>query len=396
MKFFVWKYNPSVVNISKRKNISFIIPSNKEKVYLENGITNIIPVKEISFNYVYEVICEQRQNKIPLDDIFTLDEECMDWVGLLKSIFIPNSNSVSDILFKDKYYMRSVVGNTVTQPKFTELTEDKIEKITTKDGLVKPRRADSAKGIYHFKNKINSKKLANSFNYISSNDFLVEEFVDYDKMFTVDGYTDFKDNERFFSHEYNSKVSEYKENKYLTIHTSSLYYNDLDKLKRLFKLSKEVLTQLCPMKGIVPFHIEWFYSTKNDKFIFTEAGKRFGGAKIPELIKESFGIDVLSEYWTIQEGGKINTEKLNEEYLYPEICSTTYMQFQNGLKMNKELKSQIPNLKGYSQYVPIGQTSKVANSISDTFFSAQFCSKSVEESDFISKKINYLFDEVSE
>ena len=194
-------------------------------------------------------------------------------------------------------------------------------------------------------------------------------------MFTVDGYTDFKDNKRFFSHEYNSKVSDYKENKYLTLHTSSLYYNDLDRLKRLFNLSKKVLSQLCPMKGITPFHLEWFYSIKDDRFIFTEAGKRFGGGKIPELIKESFGIDILSEYWAIQEGDEINTKIMNENYLYPRVCSTTYIQFQNGLKMSKELKSKIPNLLNYSQYVPIDQTSRVANSINDSFFLRSFIAK---------------------
>lgn len=297
MKYFIWRFNPKIIQIPDSKNITYIVPESKLDSY--KAFSNVIYLTDINFKEVYLAL--KKCDLSNIEDIFTLDEECMDWVGILKSIFIPTASVSSNFLFKDKYFMRSALQGVIEEPDFEYLNLDNIQDDFYIDSLAKPRTSDSAKGILRFSKRVDLKKLMNSQYYLGNNEYMVEEFVDYDKMFTVDGYTDFHNHERFFSHEYNSKISDFSSTGYLTLHTSSFYYTNPEKLKQLFMLSKKVLSCLASKNEIVPFHFEWFYSTKKDKFTFTEVGKRFGGAKIPELIKYSFGVDILKEYWALQE-----------------------------------------------------------------------------------------------
>lgn len=388
MKYFIWKFNPKIIKLPNSKNITYVVPKSKSEYY--KTFSNVLYVTTVNFKEVYHALKNVDLSNI--EDVFTLDEECMDWVGVLKSILIPIANSNSNFLFKDKYFMRSVLQNVVAQPEFTNLDVNNINNIFYSDSLAKPRNSDSAKGIIRFQKQIEPHKLMNQQDYIGNNTYMVEEFVDYDKMFTVDGYTDFQGHERFFSHEYNSKISDFSSTGFLTLHTNSFYYTNLEKLQRLFMLSKKVLLCLASSNEIVPFHLEWFYSTKRDQFIFTEVGKRFGGAKIPELIRYSFNIDILKEYWALQENNLVNLNyKIKPENFIPKQCSTTYMQFQNGKQLTRSLEKYIPNKLAYNEYFDVNVKSIPARSISDVLFSTQYHSKSVSESNKIASKINSIF-----
>lgn len=386
MKYFIWKFNPKIIKLPDSKKITYIVPENKSSSY--ETFSNVLYVKNINFKEVFRALKHIDPSNI--EDIFTLDEECMDWVGVLKSIFIPTASSSSNFLFKDKYFMRSVLQGSIDEPNFTDLSLDNINTDFYIDSLAKPRNSDSAKGILRFHKRIDPYQLMNKQHYIGNNEYMVEEFIDYDKMFTVDGYTDFHNHERFFSHEYNSKISDFSSTGFLTLHTSSLYYTDQKKLQRLFNLSKKVLSYLATSDEIVPFHFEWFYSTKQDKFIFTEVGKRFGGAKIPELIKYSFNVDILKEYWALQENNLSSLDYETTPYM-PKKCSTTYMQFQNGKRLTKSLEDHIPNKLAYNQYFDLNVKSTPAYSISDVLFSTQYYSKNVSESNKFADEINSLF-----
>lgn len=390
MKYFIWRYNPSVVGIRPCSGITFVVPSSKEKMYLEQNITSLIVADKIDFKNVYLLLKKQKERNISIDDIFTLDEDIMDWLGVLKSIFVQGQSGVSDVLFKDKYYMRSVVNGIISEPNFTELTTDNYQDITINEGMIKPRRADSTKGIQYFKGSVDINSLKNENGYLSNKDLLVEDFVHYDRMFTVDGYTDFNGHERFFSHEYNSKLSDFKSTGYFTLHTNSCYYNNMLLLRNLFILTKKALKALSVSRDITPFHFEWFYSEKNNKLIFTEAGKRFGGVKLPRLIKNSFNIDILNEYWTLQEG-KANEIDYSQQTNIPKCCSTSYVQLENGKKMNESFKNRFPNLFTYNQNIPLRKKSKKASSIEDTFFLAQYSTKTPRQSDEIAENINKQF-----
>jgi hypothetical protein len=141
MKYFIWAYNPKVVGIRPSQGISFVVPETKTEAYLELEINQIIPVKRIDFQTVYPIFKKKQAEGEKIEDIFTLQEEIMDWVGVLKAIFVPGKTGVSDVLFKDKYYMRSVLKQEVTEPNFYELMENSaVESIH--EGMVKPRRAE--------------------------------------------------------------------------------------------------------------------------------------------------------------------------------------------------------------------------------------------------------------
>lgn len=391
MKYFIWAYNPKVVGIRPSQGISFVVPETKTEAYLELEINQIIPVKRIDFQTVYPIFKQKQAEGEKIEDIFTLQEEIMDWVGVLKAIFVPGKTGVSDVLFKDKYYMRSVLKQEVTEPDFYELTENSaVESIN--EGMVKPRREDSTKGISYFKALLPLSSLKNQSGYLSDKDLLVESFVHYDRMFTVDGYTDFQGHSRFFSHEYNNKLSDFKKTGYFTLHTSSLYYQDQQLLQKLFTLSQKALQALNVERDITPFHFEWFYSDKDQSFVFTEVGKRFGGAKIPKLVKQSFGVDLLEEYWKMQER---RAEEIDwEQPLSPRVCSSSYVQLTNGKTMMESLEEKIPDLFTYEQNHPVGVQSQAAESIGDAFFLAQYTSKDAAASDMVSAKINKAFNEV--
>lgn len=391
MKYFIWAYNPKVVGIRPSQGISFIVPEAKKEAYFELGIDQIIPVKRIDFQTVYPVFKQKQAEGEKITDIFTLQEEIMDWVGVLKAIFVPGKTGVSDVLFKDKYYMRSVLKQEIAEPNFYELTENSaVESIH--EGMIKPRRADSTKGINYFKAPLPLSSLKNQSGYLSDKDLLVESFVHYDRMFTVDGYTDFQGHSRFLSHEYNNKLSDFKKTGYFTLHTSSFYYQDQRLLQKLFALSKQALQALNVEKDITPFHFEWFYSDKDQSFVFTEVGKRFGGAKIPKLVKQSFGVDLLEEYWKMQEGRAKEIDW--ERTLSPRVCSSSYVQLTNGKTMMESLEDKIPDLFTYEQNYPIGEPSRAAESIGDAFFLAQFTSRDAAASDMASVQINKAFNEV--
>ncbi|MFR0584958.1 carboxylate--amine ligase [Lactobacillus porci] len=391
MKYFIWAYNPKVVGIRPSQGISFIVPEAKKESYFSLGTDQIISVKRIDFQTVYPVFKKKQAEGEKITDIFTLQEEIMDWVGVLKAIFVPGKTGVSDVLFKDKYYMRSVLKQEIAEPNFYELTENSaVESIH--EGMIKPRRADSTKGISYFKAPLPLSSLKNQCGYLSDKDLLVESFVHYDRMFTVDGYTDFQGHSRFFSHEYNNKLSDFKKTGYFTLHTSSFYYQDQQLLQKLFALSKQALQALNVEKDITPFHFEWFYSDKDQSFVFTEVGKRFGGAKIPKLVKQSFGVDLLEEYWKMQEGRAKEIDW--EQPLSPRVCSSSYVQLTNGKTMMESIEDKIPDLFTYEQNYPIGEPSRAAESIGDAFFLAQFTSRDAAASDMASVQINKAFNEV--
>lgn len=391
MKYFIWAYNPKVVGIRPSQGISFIVPEAKKEAYFELGIDQIIPVKRIDFQTIYPVFKQKQAEGEKITDIFTLQEEIMDWVGVLKAIFVPGKTGVSDVLFKDKYYMRSVLKQEIAEPNFYELTENSVVE-SIHEGMIKPRRADSTKGISYFKAPLPLSSLKNQSGYLSDKDLLVESFVHYDRMFTVDGYTDFQGHSRFLSHEYNNKLSDFKKTGYFTLHTSSFYYQDQRLLQKLFALSKQALQALNVEKDITPFHFEWFYSDKDQSFVFTEVGKRFGGAKIPKLVKQSFGVDLLEEYWKMQEGRAKEIDW--ERTLSPRVCSSSYVQLTNGKTMMESLEDKIPDLFTYEQNYPIGEPSRAAESIGEAFFLAQFTSRDAAASDMASVQINKAFNEV--
>jgi hypothetical protein len=112
---------------------------------------------------------------IQLNRRLILQEEIMDWVGVLKAIFVPGKTGVGDVLFKGKYYMWSVLKQEVTEPNFYELMENSaVESIN--EGMVKPR-----KGISYFKAPLPLSSLKNQSGYLSDKDLLVESFVHYDR-----------------------------------------------------------------------------------------------------------------------------------------------------------------------------------------------------------------------
>ncbi|CAM2746635.1 biotin carboxylase [Fructilactobacillus fructivorans] len=395
MKFFIWKYNPKVIQMQPSDNILVLAPRHQQKNYQECDVNNVVFFDNISFKSMDEFFQKQKASGIKIDDIITLDEQAMDWVGTLKEMFT-TKNGLSNLLFKDKYFMRTTLMNTVKEPHFECINTENVNQINFKNGLVKPRRSDSARGISHFHNQIDFKKLSNQSGYFDAESFLAEEFVDYDTMFAVDGYTDLQGHEQFFANEYSSKISDYGKADFLAVHTSSLYNEtNLSHIKRLFNLSKRVLKKIATPGEVIPFHFEWFYNQKKDEFIFGEVGKRFGGVQIPELINKSFGINVLKEYWQLL-NGKANEINFQNQIVRPSQCSTSYIQMQKNHKvMTKTLAHLFKNQFFYKQYIPLNTPAKSASSVDDAFFLTQFTSQDVNESDQYCRQLNTAFQETT-
>ncbi|MCP1275765.1 ATP-grasp domain-containing protein [Leuconostoc citreum] len=238
-----------------------------------------------------------------IEKISTLAEEDIEEVALLREFYTKQSSQLlTDLLFRDKYYMRSFLQNIVRQPKFRLIEKNEdielFKKQSSSDEFILKRR--NLAGGSHVKKVHRNSEITPEITFLDlySGDYLIEEFVDLPQMVTADGYAVSGNISRFFSHEYNEHLLESFEHEYLLLRTSHLYHSKNDYINKIKKQSQKVLNIFLRNKdNISPFHFEWFINEETEEVVFNEVGRRFGGGNIPQLIQIAFGIDILNEYW---------------------------------------------------------------------------------------------------
>ncbi|MDS9156908.1 carboxylate--amine ligase [Streptococcus pneumoniae] len=345
MHIVLFRYSPNVIKLEclVGKNALIIAPRRQIEKYeslLSDGKKiNVIYLEDYSLpNLVLEIRRLAKTTKI--DSITTLCEEDMDIAGLLHNHFVDkNSVLASNLFFKDKYYMRSFLIGLVEQPYFKLLEKPKDLDIFWKNcrsdsALVKPRNSAATIGIKRvFKNDILDDEYFNK-------QYIIEEYISLKNMLTCDGYSVLNGISRFYVHEYEQLLLEtFTNSRYYLVRTSYLYNSNNSLLKKTFDACKIILNTFSVYHEITPFHFEWFYDSIDNRIIFCEVGKRFDGGNIPQLIFDSFNVDILEEYWSLI--CDKNSKKFKKNVIaIPNKISATY-----ALYNKTGLVESIPNLE---------------------------------------------------
>ena len=231
-----------------------------------------------------------------IEEVLTLDEHYMWHAGFLNDYFKKkNSSYLVNSLFQDKYLMRSVLFEIVPQPMFRLIeTQKDIElfwKNTAGDkSIIKPRFGAACVGIKKYsRGEQIPEKFINS-------QYIIEEYVDLQKMLTCDGYSQGSNIIRFT---HMNMKNYYWEQLELVMNSQSERIVSMKKyplFTKIFSECSKVLKEFVNDYSIIPFHFEWFFDENKGEFVFCEVGKRFGGGDIPNLIQRSFGVNILKNF----------------------------------------------------------------------------------------------------
>lgn len=329
-----------------------------------------------------------------INKISTLAEEDIEEVALLREFYTKQSSQLlTDLLFRDKYYMRSFLQNIVSQPNFRLLEQPEdinvFKKVSSANFFIVKRR--NLAGGSHVKkiNRESNISPENTFIDLYSGEYLIEEFVDLPQMVTADGYAVAGIIFRFFSHEYNEHLLESFGHEYLLLRTSHLYNKRYDYIEKIKFQSQKVLNIFLRNKGnVTPFHFEWFVNEETDEIVFNEVGRRFGGGNIPQLIQIAFGVDVLNEYWQY-ENTIDNTNKKVLLKEFPNQIAASFMPYKKHGKI-----TELPSIDLFDWTVKTRILSSVGDIndqnveiVTDIPFMSSFAA--IDESD-LSTKIGHL------
>lgn len=388
----IFRYSPRVVLLDlldKEKSIIIAPSDQREKYdrYIEEGfvLPQIKFVDDFSFvTWVQEI--REIKKKFEINSVTTLSEEDIQLVGMLQDYFVEGkSEYLVSTMFKDKYIMRSFLKGVVDQPDFKLIMEKEDidefrKKHEGKDIVIKPRDGAGSQNIRRFSagEEIDTEYIKDKLNGTC----LIEEFVDVHNMITCDGYCIGNKVIRFFIHEYEDLILEtFSELTYSAARTSTIYDGKMNITKRALREVKKVINTFSRKDEIVPFHFEWFYS--DDRMVFCEVGKRFGGGNIPSLIKYSFDVDVLKEYWDlINNGIKEEKEEVTEDTIMkPNVISAIYMPFKKpGKIIAVPEKEEYDWTKNVWIFAHVGDVFKDSpKSITENLLIAEFISKDEKE-----------------
>ena len=385
MNLVFFRYNPRVIDLDfiADSNVIIIAPESQSAKYEDYNLNvPVVFISDYTLAGSVRMIREKFINQ-KIQSISTLAEDDMDWVGLLSDFFTGNfSASLHGKLFKDKYVMRSFLQGIVEQPVFSGVFSEKdIDNFwTIFDGnkaLIKPRNSAGAHGI---KTIFRDEKISESY---FTGDFLIEGFVQQEKMMTGDGYAINGKIQRYFSHNYETMILESLScgDKEAVTRTNVLYGSKKGQLKiiQARSLSEKILKNF-GVKGVTPFHFEWFYDDKSDILTFCEVALRFGGADIPRLIEDAFKVDLLSEYWSNQFTTRktINTE-IQSELQLPTVISSCYMPYRgNGKLVETPSQEEFSWTESTLIFVKPGDVLKEPNSVVENLFLTRFLSDNEE------------------
>lgn len=338
MKILLNKYTPTLakLNYLADQDAIVIAPLDTQKKYEKylmkgNRLPKIIYLEDYTLPKMISIIRESIDVD-SIEEVLTLDEHYMWHAGFLNDYFKKkNSSYLVNSLFQDKYLMRSVLFGIVPQPMFRLIeTQKDIElfwKNTAGDkSIIKPRFGAACVGIKKYsRGEQIPEKFINS-------QYIIEEYVDLQKMLTCDGYSQGSNIIRFYSHEYEELLlGTIGTSNEFTVRTNSLYEKNIPFLRKIFSECSKVLKEFVNDYSIIPFHFEWFFDENKGEFVFCEVGKRFGGGDIPNLIQRSFGVNIFEEFW----GNVFDNKGLHPstDLERPKFISATYCPYKKRGKL---------------------------------------------------------------
>lgn len=388
MKIFVYPYSPITIGFMSEFDGYVITTERVFEKYLELGFRKdrIRTVDNIDFKHVFAVVEKLVEEIQCFDEVFTLKENDVEWIDVINDYFFGNRNRPVLALFKDKYYMRSVLQGKVAQPDFISISSETSYDNVPGNGVVKPRRSEASLGVDFYRNRQEFEKIRKSLQ--TDDEFILEEAVNYDVMFTCDGVYSEGELISFFSNQYSNKVSNCDIEKYTIIHTNENYWKKPSVISRLREGTEEVLKVLTGGTGLIAFHMEWFYNSETNVMVFCEVGARFGGWHIPDIVEKAFGCDYRRTYWELKNGTELNMPQVTK----PEKAAAVVGIYAN----HTEIPENMGELLGQSfkciQYGSVSSSGASGNS--DLLCLIMFVEDDVESVYLTADKIAGLIREV--
>lgn len=294
-----------------------IIASYQQQQTYPKEISRVYYSNNFSKSSLLELIDTYFDLKKYSYDFIPFSEETVPVCGYLNSYANSSGLDSKSINFTDKFYMRKKINDALNQPLFYKVDSiDDIYDILSQSKnkyILKPRVSSSSNNIHIIKKE---EDIIKSIDYTN---FIMEEMIDYDIMFTTDGVYSKGELIDFNIHRYTKKMLDSIDENSFQMVVSTLHDLDPKIFDRLNNLTQQVLDCLSDKNFIFPFHIEWFYSFKDDKITFCEGAARFGGALITDLIYLSQNKNVKEIFWNEIFSHK---NKQNSTYSVPKIACT--------------------------------------------------------------------------
>lgn len=146
--------------------------------------------------------------------------------------------------------------------------------------------------------------------FLSNGNFanlMIEEYIDGD-MYHIDGLVLNKEIIFSWPSKYINGCLAFQTGNYL----GSYILDEKNPLnKRLKNICHSILSQF-PLPNYTTFHLEVFH-TKDDKIYFCEVASRTGGARVNEVIRSSFNIDI-TKLWIQSQCGLVDSNFTQESY----------------------------------------------------------------------------------
>lgn len=191
---------------------------------------------------------------------------------------------------------------------------------------------------------------------------MVETFTE-GKMYSIDGLL-LNDKIEFCSvSKYHNSVLAYKEN---LGHSLELISPTEEIFRKLRGFAEEVLVNL-PNPELLVFHCEVFVN--NNEITFCEIASRLGGARIPELIRQSYGVNLEEIYCrlacNLETKLPLNNKMIKHTAVY-------FIPKFNGKLISIIEKFPYDWVTEYQPYLQVGHESHEAISSSDIFGTVVF------------------------
>lgn len=381
MQIIFFRYSPRVVELKYvAKDALIIAPKALKAKYDAYADLQAKVIFLEDYTLPEFIKCLKRlEKKVTIESITTLSEEDMDQVGFLADLFLHRKTTFGvNTLFKDKYYMRSVLAGCtdILQPKFELVIDHEqicefFKKHHLQKAVIKARNLAGTEEIY----PITEKELAQLPKHIYNGGYLIEEYVSLKRMLTCDGFAFGSKIQYIFSHEYEDLLLDtLSKNSGYIIRTNHLYWTKRKLLEQVFEKSQKVLATFTDSDEVTPFHFEWFYDEKTESFVFCEVGKRFGGGAIPALIQYGFGVNILEKYWQALTQ-KNDHQKTENVFILPQKIATSYSPYlQNGEITALPAKEEFDWTKETYFFVDVGKKVTAATAVVQNTFLSIFTS----------------------
>jgi hypothetical protein len=365
---------------------TLIIPDKYDKHFNTNsGYESVIGLKDYFNDNELSSVIASLNKKEKITHLISISEKDTQRAALLREYYGLNGQKMlSATLYRDKFWMKRRVedaGILVPSYRLVHNIEDIKEFIKEHDYpvIIKPVSDADSNGVH----KITGDKELGFFEPNSTR--LVEKFIKCSHMYSIDGLVIDGKPIIIVAHRYHEKPMEIKNSTSFVIIEQLL--PDDPMTVRLVDYQEKLLKHIPNSAKSFCFHTEVFH-TDNDEIVFCETASRLAGARIPQMIKEAYEIDLEGLNIRTQLN-IINKEELKIRKTPKSKVYSIFLPKRLGKILRFPCKEDIPFtwVTDFSPLVKVGDYISTKNGSTDV---AAFIVLSIDISEDLNEKLNQL------